>query len=130
MAEKITPSPSGYSERKAVEARAKQWWRDNMPRCLSYPKCDGDLPGESHVVDCPCHKNNILKPYEVMADFALAESEAEVARFRTLLINLVQEIKAIMRGEHGADWADDFFVLYRAIEVAEYVLNPAKGNGE
>jgi hypothetical protein len=38
------------------------------------------------------------------------------------LAALVAEVEAIMRGEHGSDWADNFGPLFENVEVAKRLL--------
>lgn len=63
-------------ERERVVEAARKFFREVvLPiKCVGYPKCDGDLPGEPHIEECPLHRKNIPKPVETMADFALAHS--------------------------------------------------------
>lgn len=40
------------SARESVIALAKEW-EDRLSKCVGYPSCDGDLPGEEHSEACP-----------------------------------------------------------------------------
>ena len=40
---------------KCGEIEAEEAKKSTEPKCLGYPKCDGDLVGLDHEKWCPCH---------------------------------------------------------------------------
>jgi len=52
-----------------------QKFLEKQPRCLGYPKCDGDLEGIGHSEVCPFNKTPPIEIAELLAMHARQERE-------------------------------------------------------
>jgi len=74
--------PEDERTAKARERAIKFLHEYPYPKCLSYPQCDGELPGEPHADNCPMKLNKQPKPADIMAAFAESERASAIKEAR------------------------------------------------